>query len=412
MKQKQEKTIVVVGGGAAGFFAAINAKINNPKSSCLIIEGSKRVLTKVKISGGGRCNVTHHCFDPKLLVEAYPRGRKELLGAFYTFQPRDVVSWFEDRGVFLKAERDGRMFPKTNKSSTIVDCLLDEAKKSGVQLELGKKISAIKKTESGFVLSFLSGVKLEADQLILATGSSPSGYEFCRSLGHKTIDPVPSLFTFKIEHEILSDLMGQSFESVDLELSFDKSSGLKKYRQKGPLLITHWGLSGPAVLKLSAFAARDLNKTGYQAQLKVNFIYPLKLSNAVDFLVEYKNNHSGDLVSKSFPFSFSKRFWLKLLTVLDFKLDLTWQELSKNNIRQLTQVLTESVFSIKGKGVFKEEFVTAGGVSLSEVNFRTMESRVCPSLYFAGEILDIDGITGGFNFQNAWTTAWIASQSV
>ncbi len=409
----QEKIIVVLGAGAAGFFAAINAKEKNPKAKCLLLEGSRRVLTKVKISGGGRCNVTHNLFDPKLLVQNYPRGFKELLSAFYSFQPKDMVSWLEKRGVKLKAEADGRMFPESNKSSTIIDCLSVEAAKLGVDLQLGQKIKSIQKKDELFHLELGDGTVLKVHKLILATGSSPSGYQLAESLGHKIVDPVPSLFTFNIKHPFLKDLPGQSFEKVDLELSFEKSLKLKKYKQQGPLLITHWGLSGPAVLKLSAFAARDLHESSYQAHLKVNFLWQEQTKEEALLVLEnYKKENRDKGLGKNFPFSFSKRFWCELLSCLDIQQEKTWQELSKKNLSEIAFFLTEMSFQVDGKGVFKEEFVTAGGVDLKEIDFKTMESRLCSSLYFCGEILNIDGITGGFNFQNAWTTAWLAGNSV
>lgn len=408
----KQTVIAIVGGGAAGFFAAINTKIKNRAARVILIEGTRRVLTKVKISGGGRCNVTHNCFDPKLLINAYPRGAKELHGAFYKFQPKDTVSWFEKRGISLKAEKDGRMFPVSNKSTAIINCLTEEIKKHGVELELGKKITKIKKNKPGFDISFLTGEPLKVNKLVLATGSSPSGYKFCEDLGHSIVEPVPSLFTFNIKNPLLEDLMGQSFESVNLELSFDKAFGLKKYKQEGPLLITHWGLSGPAVLKLSAFAARDLHRANYKAKLTANFVHPMKKSEVPSFLADYKSKNSDRTATKNFPFSFSKRFWTKLLKVLNFKENITWQELSKKEILSLANSLTQYEFAVSGKGVFKEEFVTAGGVALNEVDFKTMESKLCPSLYFCGEILNIDGITGGFNFQNAWTTAWLVSHGI
>ena len=411
-KMKENSVITIVGGGAAGFFSAINIKAKNPKARCILIEGTRRILTKVKISGGGRCNVTHNLFDPKSLIKSYPRGEKELLGAFYKFNPEDTIKWFKQRGIELHAEKDGRMFPTSNKSTTIIDCFTKEAAKLGVELKLGQKITEIKKEENGFTLSFLKEEKLHTNKLILATGSSPSGHEFASKLGHKIIDPVPSLFTFNIKHPLFSEMMGQSFEEVSLELSFQKNLKLGKYKQTGPLLITHWGLSGPAVLKLSAFGARDLFKTKYQANLKTNFLSKINSEEALRRLENHKNENLKSLASKSHPFTLTKRFWNKILETQGIKETKTWQEVSKKDLQKVSLALTETLFKIEGKGVFKEEFVTAGGISLKEVNFSSMESKIYPNLYFCGEILNIDGITGGFNFQNAWTGAWLISESL
>ena len=412
MSINHKETVIIVGGGAAGFFAAINTKQKSPKLRVILLEGTRRVLTKVKISGGGRCNLTHNCFDPAALASCYPRGSKELKAAFYSFQPKDTLDWFEKRGVKAKAEKDGRMFPVSNKSTQVIDCLLHEANKSGIELLLGKKIIAIQKDSDKFILSLFGDEILKADHLVLATGSSPSGYNFSKELGHEIISPVPSLFTFNIKDPLLEELMGQSFNSVHLELSFEKNLKLKKYKQTGPLLITHWGLSGPAVLKLSAFAARDLQSTNYQAKLKVNFLPLMNKEEALDFLLSYKENHKKDLLKKKSPFELTKRFWARILEISELSENLTWYEVSKKNLQKMAQVLTENLLSVKGKGVFKEEFVTAGGIPLKEVDFKTMESRACSSLYFCGEILNVDGITGGFNFQNAWTTAWLVSESL
>lgn len=357
--------IVVVGGGAAGFFAAIAAKTAFPDASVTLHEKTNKVLSKVRISGGGRCNVTHACFDPKLLVKNYPRGSKELLGPFHRFQPADTVEWFSERGVELKTEADGRMFPTTNSSETIIDCLLNEAKRVGVEIKLQSKLSLN---------------ELKADRLILATGSAKGGYEIAKHFGHTIQSPVPSLFTFNIPDFPLESLSGISLENVCLKLEGTKLV------QEGPLLITHWGFSGPAALKLSAFGARYLAEQNYEVQLCIDWLPQFSVDELMPLLT-LKNLRSVPL---------PKRLWRLLCGV------------QKLNPRKLCEKLKADRYLVKGKTTNKEEFVTCGGVTLSEVNFKTMESKLHPGLYFCGEILDIDGITGGFNFQNAWTTGWIA----
>ncbi|SME93617.1 NAD(P)/FAD-dependent oxidoreductase [Pseudobacteriovorax antillogorgiicola] len=399
--------LIVIGAGAAGVFGAINAKIRNPDLDVVILEGTRRPLNKVKISGGGRCNVTHHCFDPKKLVANYPRGSRELLGPFHRFQPQDTIQWFQDRGVATKVEADGRMFPTTNSSQTIIDCLLGEVKRLNIELRLGAIVKELTRNEQGFVVNLREGV-IRADAVMLATGSAPKGHQIASNLGHQLSDPVPSLFTFNVEDALIDGLAGQSFEAVDVQLKVD---GRKKpFLQTGPLLFTHWGLSGPAVLKLSAFAARQLYQSDYKAELKVNFLR-LQEDRALEKLMELKKIHLKKQFVKTPLDSLSKRFWGRLLEVHERDSGTIWNDLDKKTLRRIAQTLTQYSFKVEGKGQFKEEFVTCGGVKLNQVDFRTMESKVCPNLYFGGEILDIDGITGGFNFQNAWTTSWIMAQS-
>lgn len=397
--------VIVLGGGAAGFFAAINTKIKHPDYDVTILEGTRKTLSKVKVSGGGRCNVTHNCFDPRELVNSYPRGKQELKGPFSRFQPGDTLAWFADRGIDLHAEEDGRMFPMTNSSQTIIDCFLKEVERLGVKLIKGAIIKSIEHVQkSSFKLIDRQGSEYEASHLIMATGSAPGGHELAARLGHKIVEPVPSLFTFNITDDLIKDLPGISFQTANLKLNV----GEKKFQFAGPLLVTHWGLSGPAVLKLSAFAARELFESSYKAKLSVNFVCQ-NYEEVLAYLSNIKENHAQKMVYKFGPDFLVKRFWQRLLEVSKVSEDLKWHDVPKSVLKAIAQDLTSKQMQIDGKGVFKEEFVTCGGVSLGEVDFRTMESRKCPNLYFAGELLDIDGITGGYNFQNAWTTAWIAS---
>lgn len=354
--------VVVIGGGAAGVFAALSAKEFHPSCSVVLLEKSAVFLSKVRVSGGGRCNVTHACFDPQKLVQNYPRGNKELLGPFHKFQPQDTVHWFESRGARLKTESDGRMFPTTNQSQTIIDALLNEAHKLGVELRTRQHIISIFHVEGHFHIQFRDGTTLLAKKLILATGSSPEGYRLAQSLGHTLQPPVPSLFTFNVPTSPLSALSGIAVSYVTVSLP------AFRMQQSGPLLITHFGFSGPAVLKLSAWAARPLHDCGYKTTLHIDWAPGLSS-------VEHKPDH------------IPKNLW-KALTLLH-----------------------DDPYQMDGKTTHKEEFVTCGGITLKEVDFRTMQSKICPGLFFAGEILDIDGVTGGFNFQNAWTTGYLAGLS-
>lgn len=414
--------IAVVGGGAAGFFGAIAAADQNPNHQVTLYEAGPQPLAKVRISGGGRCNVTHHCFDPAQLVLSYPRGGKALRGAFSRFQPKDTIEWFNRRGVKLKAEADGRMFPVTDDSATIVDCLNRAAQQAGIRIKTRSPITHVEKSGSRFQLRLKSGsVKTEVacDRLLLTTGSSPAGHRIARSLGHVIESPVPSLFTFNIADKRLHQLSGVAVDPVALRLKVDrqleKASKKKSpsLTQTGPLLLTHWGVSGPAVLKLSAWGARELQQTKYRAQLTINWLPALTQEQVRAKLQEVKANCSRRAIATHSPYAaFSKRLWQYLLQRVNIDSTLTWANLSKKQLNQLVQSLTQSSYDVVGKGAFKDEFVTCGGVRLKEVNFKTMESRQCPGLYLSGEILNIDGITGGFNFQSAWTTGWLAGQAI
>lgn len=376
---------IVIGGGAAGFFAALSAKKHFPSAQVFIFERGEKFLNKVKISGGGRCNVTHYCFDPKQLARNYPRGEKELLGPFHTFQPRDTIAWFKERGVPLVAEKDGRMFPQTNTSSTIISCLVNEANRLGVEIKTGMKVSAVKKNGEKFAIQ-ANDLLIEADQLVIATGSGTIGWEIAKYFGHTIIPPVPSLFTFNVPTSPLLSLSGVAVDQAKLSLKGTP------FTQTGPLLITHWGFSGPASLKLSAFAARWLAEQDYRATLEIDWCPGASDEEAL-------------VCFHTLPKRLQKSFFARL-SIIEGK------TLSKKERRQLIEQLKRDRYQIEGKTTNKEEFVTCGGVKLSEIDFKTMESKRVKGLYFCGETLDIDGITGGFNFQNAWTTGWIAGKSL
>ncbi len=405
--------IAVIGGGAAGYFGAITAARANDAARVTVLEATDTPLDKVRISGGGRCNVTHHCFEPSDLVRNYPRGHRELRGPFSRFQPRDVVEFFEQRGVTLKTEADGRMFPVTDSSATIIDCLQRTADQAGVTVRLNARVSDIAVRESGdgryFEVSIHDQAPLRADRVLLATGSSRQGYRIAASLGHTVVPCVPSLFTFKLTDPRIADLSGMSFADVELSLRFADSTEL---RQRGPMLITHWGLSGPAILKLSAWGARQLNEHRYRAELVVNFVPDYTLDRLRSFLSEYREQKLKRRAKNHSSVNLPLRYWQRLCASVGVSDDLTWANLSKRQLLALADELHAARFDVVGKGIFKEEFVTCGGVALKEVDFKTMQSRICPGLYFAGELLDIDGITGGFNFQSAWTTGWIAGSDM
>lgn len=398
--------IVVIGGGAAGFFAAINCALNHPHTSVILLEKAKALLAKVRISGGGRCNVTHSCFDPKILITHYPRGGKALLGPFHKFQPKDTIEWFETRGVELKTENDGRMFPVTNSSETIIQCFLAQAEKARVNISPESAAINILKTTSGFEITLQTGEILLCDKLLIATGSNNKMYGFLEALGHTIIPPVPSLFTFTINDERIHKLSGVSHPLVGLKI---KNTSLE---QTGPLLLTHWGFSGPAILKLSAWGARVLFEKNYQVELVVNWTISFKEQEVKEALLHCKNAQQKRCISQDPLFHISKNLWKMLVQKSGIPDTANWGVLSNKQQQDLIEVLRRDTYSVLGKSTNKDEFVTAGGVALDEVDFKTMESKVCKGLYFAGEVLDIDGVTGGFNFQNAWTTAWIAAENL
>lgn len=401
--------IVVVGGGAAAFFGAIACAEANPQVQVTILEGSAQLLSKVKISGGGRCNVTHACFDPAELVQYYPRGGKALRGAFSRFQPQDTVAWFRNRGVKLKTEADGRMFPITDSSETIVDTLIQAAKTAGVRIQTHWMVISLEKVGDRFLMTSKAEETIECDRVLLATGSHSMGYRIAQRLGHTILQPVPSLFTFNVRDPRLQDLAGISVEKVEVQLQI---AGQKALEQTGPLLITHWGFSGPAILKLSAWGARTLSDARYRSALGINWLPGLKQDELREKLLQVKATHPKRAIANHSPVNLPQRLWQRLVAAADLSVEMRWADCSKSGLNQLLRELQQGQYVIQGKGVFKEEFVTCGGVALKEVNFKTMESRCCPGLFLAGELLDVDAVTGGFNFQNAWTTGWIAGQSL
>jgi hypothetical protein len=409
--KNQNLEVVVIGGGAAGFFGAIAIANANPNLKVTLLEAARQPLAKVRISGGGRCNVTHHCFDVAQLVQNYPRGGKALRGAFSRFQPKDTINWFESRGVKLKTEADGRIFPVTDNSETIVNCLIESARKAGVIFKKGIAVKNISKNQDSqqFDIELKTGETLKCNRVLIATGSNRLGYSWAKNLGHTIESPVPSLFTFNLQDNRLQGLAGISVDNVRVLLL---TTGKNKLEQTGALLITHWGLSGPAILKLSAWGARILAENNYQLSLQINWLPSENLETIKEKLLETRNTNSKKRIANYCPLGLPKRLWQNLINYIGIKSDKTWTELSKKELNQLTEEIIRGKYQIKGKGVFKEEFVTCGGVNLKEINFKTMESKICPGLYFAGEVLDIDGVTGGFNFQSAWTTAWIAGNAI
>jgi predicted Rossmann fold flavoprotein len=405
-----KRKIIIAGGGAAGFFAAITAAESNPDAEVTILEQSRHPLSKVLASGGGRCNVTHACYDPRELVRFYPRGGKELRGAFHRFQPRDTIEWFQAHGIPLKTESDGRVFPVSDQAGSIAECLLEAARELRVTLRLHESVRSAARNEAGrgwsVVLS--TGASLQCDQLLLATGGNPSSkaYGIAQSLGHTITPLVPSLFTFKIVELSLCALAGISVSEARLQVEG------ARLQSKGPLLITHWGLSGPAVLSLSAWGARELHKMDYRFPLLVDWIPSLTREHATEFLKETRSREARKTVPKAHPPEIPGRLWEWMLLSAGIVAETRWGQLSNPSLRRLAEIMTGMRLEVHGKNPFKEEFVTCGGVSLDEVDFRTMESRIAPGLHFAGEFLDLDGVTGGFNFQAAWTTGYLAGRDM
>ncbi len=401
--------IVIVGGGAAGFFAALTCAEMRHDAEILILEKTSQFLSKVKISGGGRCNVTHADFDAREFSKRFPRGERALISAFGKFSAADTVGWFENRGVKLKIESDGRMFPTTDSSQTIIDCLVNAAQKAGIKLKANCGVeSAAKKSGGGFELKLSNGEILSCDKLLLAIGGcrTPALGQLAVSLGHTLEPPVPSLFTFHIATKWLRELAGVSVEIVETSVPETK------LRERGALLLTHWGLSGPAILRLSAWGARVLHEKDYQFKLQINWLPHLTEEKlAAEFQARRKSQPAK--LTVNFPIApLPARLWEQLVIASCIARDTRWAALSGGAQHKLMQQLLRSEFSVTGKSLNKDEFVTCGGVKLGEVNFKTMESKICPGLFFAGEVLDIDGVTGGFNFQAAWTTGWIAGRAM
>lgn len=396
--------VIIIGGGAAGIFSAVQAKAFSPEATVLVLEKTAVVLAKVKVSGGGRCNVTHSCFDPRSLSQNYPRGHKELIGPFHGFQPSDTITWFEERGVTLKTEEDGRIFPTTDSSQTIINCLLTEARDLGVEIRLRQKISDVKHINSQFHLTAQDGTILVAKKLILATGNSPDGHRWAEELGHTIQSPVPSLFTFNVPTSPLAHLSGIAHNPVELQIA------QTSFEQTGPLLITHFGFSGPAAIKLSAWGARHLHEKQYRVELLINWLPNLTREEIVAKILKLKAQHPQKILLGENLFYLSKNLWKAFLDRVNIG-ERRLNDISSQAVQQLTTLLNRDTFAVEGKTTHKEEFVTCGGVDLKEVDFKTMQSKVCPGLFFAGEILDIDGVTGGFNFQNAWTTGFLSGRS-
>jgi len=405
-----KKQLVVVGGGAAGFFCAVNAARENPQLQVTILEKSNKLLSKVRISGGGRCNVTHSCFSIAEMTKKYPRGEKFLKKAFHEFFTSDTISWFENRNVKLKTEPDGRMFPESNSSESIINCLLQEADKLHVEISMNREIVSVEKesNSSTFKLKGKDNSVLEADFLCIACGGFPKRqqYDWLTKLGHSFENPVPSLFTFNVPKSPISELMGISVENAQVKIN------QTKFSQTGPLLITHWGFSGPAVLKLSAFAAKELAKLNYDFSISINWLADHHENSVLEKLRLIRNEFASKKMINKNPFSLPQRLWEHHLHQCEINSEIRWADLPAKQQNLLAKQLCAQKFHVKGKTTFKEEFVTAGGLKLNEINPETMESRLVPNLFFAGEILDVDGITGGFNFQHAWTSGWIAAKEI
>ena len=400
----QNFDIIIVGGGAAGFFTAINIVEKNPKLKVAILERGSEVLSKVRVSGGGRCNVTHACFEPNELVKFYPRGEKELRGPFHQFCSGDTIEWFGNHGVELKIEDDRRMFPVSNSSQTIIDCFLEATQKLGITVLTGQSVQSIFKKDNFWKVETQSETYI-AEKLILATGSNPKIWEMLQTFGHAIVSPVPSLFTFNIKDARIAELPGVA-ANVMVKVKDSKLTAT------GPLLITHWGMSGHAILKLSAWGARILHDKNYQFTISVNWLNDVATEDVEKNLKELKQEHAKKAVSKKSPFVFPNRLWESLVLASSIESETKWADISKIQLQNLARQLTNSSFQVNGKSTFKEEFVTAGGIDLKEINFKTMESKVQENLYFAGEIVNIDAITGGFNFQNAWTSGFIVANAV
>lgn len=399
--------LIVIGGGAAGFFCAVNAARMNPRLKVTIIEKSNKLLSKVKVSGGGRCNTTHACFDIPELVKKYPRGQNFIKKAFHRFNTSDTISWFAERGVELKTEADGRMFPVSNDSQTIIHCLLKEADKYKVEIIMQSEVEELRPAANGFELQ-TTNAKIQANYVCIATGGypKPAMFDWLRKAGHTIEEPVPSLFTFNIPGNPITELMGVSVDRAGVKVAGTKLS------EEGPLLITHWGMSGPAVLRLSAWGARLLADMHYQFTLLVNWLPDYKEPDLRNDWQSFRDEYAGQKTGGKNPFGLPNRLWMHLLSCSGIQPDIRWADMPSKGQNKLIKNLTAQEFSVKGKTTFKEEFVTCGGVKLSEIDPNTMQSRIQPGIFFAGEVMDVDGITGGFNFQNAWTSGWIAAKAI
>lgn len=401
---KKAKHILIIGGGASGFFAAINAAIHFPEANITILEKSTKLLSKVKVSGGGRCNVTHACFENQELIKNYPRGKKELQQVFSQFSTSDTVNWFAQRGIKLKTEQDGRMFPESNSSESIIHCFLEEAKKYNIDIHVSEEVVELQSNESNIAIT-TNKHNYVADAVICCIGGhhQHNNYAFLKKMGHTIDELIPSLFTLNFPQSNIKELMGLSVKNGTVKVNGTK------HQYSGPILITHWGLSGPAVLKLSAFAAEDFFKLNYLAGISINWVSNTHEEDIKEVLS--LEMHSKAMVVNTAMFDIPKRLWEFLVLKSDIPISKPWIELSKKQLNKLAQTLSHDLYNMQGKTTFKEEFVTAGGINLREINFKTMESKIIPHVFICGEVLNIDGITGGFNFQNAWSTAWIASKN-
>lgn len=396
------KQIIIIGGGAAGFFCAANLDETQYKTT--ILEQNSDVLQKVKISGGGRCNVTHACFDPRELVQFYPRGNKELLSVFTKFQPGDTMDWFEQRNVALKIENDNRVFPESNSSQSIINAMLNEAKRKNVEVKTKCSVKEIEKLDGKYLVKTSLG-DFEADVVVYTTGSSPKSLKMIEDLGHKIVDPVPSLFTFNIKDDLLKDLAGTSFEMAETAIPKLKTE------ESGPLLITHWGLSGPAILKISAWEAINLAKVKYNFEIEVNFISK-DVEDAEALFQKFRQSNPKKTIGQSKIFEITNRFWQRILEVSKVDLNKQVAHLSGKEMQAIMENLCRKKFQVTGKSTFKDEFVTAGGIDLKEINFKNMASKILPDFYIAGEVLNIDAVTGGFNFQACWSEGWLIAQDL
>ncbi|HSP10995.1 MAG TPA: NAD(P)/FAD-dependent oxidoreductase [Salegentibacter sp.] len=404
----QHFDIIIIGGGAAGFFTAINVAEMNHGLKIAILERGKEVLSKVRISGGGRCNVTHAEFVPKELSQNYPRGEKELLGPFHSFMTGDTMEWFEQRGVELKIEEDGRIFPVSDSSESIINCFLSEIERLKINVLKNHSVQDLQKIEENWVVNTNKG-DFSAEKIMLATGSNPKVWKLLAKLGHTIVPAVPSLFTFNIKDERIKGLAGIATEA-SVQVKFNSKE--TKLESKGPLLITHWGMSGPAILKLSAWGARELYAENYRFQIKVNWLPEMNSEEIIEELKELKLKEAKKQVIKYSRFGLPKRLWQSLVNAAGINSEATWAELNKSQLDALSSQLCEAEFQVDGKSTFKEEFVTAGGVDLKQVDFKTFESKLHKNLFLAGEVLNIDAITGGFNFQNAWTGGFLAAKAM
>ena len=398
----KKKKIIIIGGGAAGFFCAAN--LDETKFHVTILEQNSDVLQKVKISGGGRCNVSHACFDPKDLVQFYPRGNKELLSVFHKFQPGDTIEWFENRGVSLKIEKDNRIFPESNSSQSIIDAMLNDVRNKNFEIRTKSVVLEIEKLENQYLVKTNSGDFI-ADEIVYTTGSSPKSFKILQKFGHQIVELVPSLFTFNIKNEALKDLMGTSF--LNAEVSIPQL----KMDESGPMLITHWGLSGPAILKISAWKARELAALKYQFSILVNFL-GIDLEDASEIFYQFRQDNPKKTIGASKIFDITSRFWHRILFMAKVDLNKNISSLSTKEIQNILQNLCKNEMKVTGKSTYKDEFVTAGGIELKEINFKNMSSKILENFYIAGEVLNIDAVTGGFNFQACWSEGFLIAQDL